>query len=76
MTFRLGDLNTGLKGRPCWRKRHYPSEGAAKAHLRSMLKMKARKDPSTFKKDPTRLNVYPCACGDGYCVGHRGRETA
>jgi hypothetical protein len=64
--FRLGDaLRTTTLHKPkCWRKQRWASQGAAEAHLRSLL----RQD---FVKDVARLNVFRCKeCG----TFHVGRK--
>lgn len=65
MKFKLGDVVPAALGRrPCWRKQRWPSEKAAEAQMRSILK----RDKS---KDPARINTYECPyCGEWH-VGHK-----
>jgi hypothetical protein len=61
---RLGEIArfTRMRLAPCWRKQKWPSEGAAKAHLRSLLR-------APFVKDKAHLGVYICPHCRWYHVG-------
>jgi hypothetical protein len=64
---KLGDIARlhGLMRPPCWKKRKWKSEGAARAHLRALLRF-----PGVHNAD--RLNVYQCVhCGGWWHVGRR-----
>lgn len=64
---KLGDVARlqGVKLPRCWKKQKWKSEGAAKAHLRALLR-----NPGVQNVD--RLNVYQCqACGGWWHVGRR-----
>ena len=63
---KLGDFARlqGVTLERCWRKVKYKSEGAAKAHLRSLLR-------SEGVQDESRLNVYQCSLCRWWHVGHR-----
>ena len=63
MGFLLGEAaRSNLPKQHCWKKQKWGSEGAAKAHLRSLLKR-------TFVKDVDRLNVYKCRDCGSFHVG-------
>jgi hypothetical protein len=64
---RLGEIARliGVVPNRCWRKQRWPSEGAAKAHLRALLR-------APFVKDAARLNVYLCSHCGWYHVGRGG----
>jgi hypothetical protein len=62
---RLGEVARliGLRPSYCWRKQQWKSEGAAKAHLRALLR-------SPGGRDKDRLVVYQCGVCQWYHVGH------
>ena len=62
---RLGDLvdPRRIGARPCWRKVRYLSHGAAKAHLRALLRR-----PDVYGAET--LKAYPCRYCAGFHVGH------
>ena len=64
---KLGDIARleGMKPSRCWKKVKYRSEGAAKAHLRALLR-------SEGVHGEDRLNAYKCECGSWH-VGHVGK---
>lgn len=57
----------GLTPHRCWRKQGYPSEGAALAHLRSLLR-------SAKVKDTAYLHVYSCEYCSKWHVGRGGKR--
>jgi len=66
--FRLAEVATAVTlRRPCWKKVAHPSQGAAAAHVRSLL----RRDRA---KNPTALNTYRCRHCDLWHVGHRRED--
>jgi len=66
---RLGDVVRliGVTPSRCWRKQKWRSEGAAKAHLRSLLR-------APFVKDAEHLGVYLCPHCGWYHVGRGGTD--
>lgn len=59
----------GVAPNPCWRKQKWKSEGAAQAHLRSLLR-------ASFVKDAKLLNVFLCPYCRWYHVGRNRQLTA
>lgn len=70
MGFYLGDIVEALRtcANPCWRKERHASQGAALAHMRSLLK-------TGREKDASRINVYRCKFCGTWHVGHSMYQT-
>ena len=57
----------GVTPRWCWRKQKWRSKGAAKAHLRALLR-------SEGVEDAKQLNTFPCPLCGWYHVGHSSKR--